>query len=215
MQKINYDRFKLVPDNDERFQLALEELRKFSPNDPPSLSDIYVRLNQGGQALLIALEHLEMQENRVGGHPFTWTIQALRDEWGNVPQPGENIERITPINRKNRKHHPVSAGELNAAIVDGSFSERFEQITRYPVDQKGCFRCTFHDAGYFLFNWGVHFRTGHGMCGKEEFSREPVKTQDGQNMHVWYWRYKEIPASMYDQLPDRTAPKTKRGKQAE
>lgn len=203
MQKINYDRFKLVPDNDERFTLALDELAKFAPDNPPSLSDVYGNLNNGGQAILVALEHLEAQNNRVGGKPFVWKIKVLRDEWGNVPKPGEIVERAIPVNRKNRKFHPVPARVLNSAIVDGSFSERFEDRHQYAVDPKGCIECTFHDAAYFLFNWGVHYKTGYGMCGKDEHSREPVKAPDGQTLHVWYWRYAEVPRAAYETLADR------------
>lgn len=210
--KINYDKFMLVPDNDDRLDLALEELQKFSASDPPDLSDIYTNLNRGGQAILMALDHSEKQNNRVGGNPFMWKIQVLRDEWGNVPQPGEIIARVEPINRKNRKYHPVAARVLNAAKVDGSFSEKFEHRRQYVVDPKGCIECTFHDAGYFLFNWGVHFRTGYGLCGKDEHSREPVKAPNGQTMHIWYWRYAEVPVKEYEKLDPRVAPKTKRGK---
>jgi hypothetical protein len=203
MKNINYDRFKLVIDEDERFRLALDELSKFDPDDPPPLSDVYLNLNEGGQIILIALEHLDRQNNRVGGRPFTWTIQVKRDEWGNVPQPGDVVERVIPINRKDRKHHPVSAREMNAAIVDGSFSERFERRIPYVVDNKGCIRCTYVDAGYFLFNWGVHYKTGFGICGKSEYSEEPVKTPGGQHLHVHYWRYAEAPKEFYDKLPER------------
>lgn len=205
MQKINYDRFKLVPDNDDRVEIALEELNKFSPSDPPPLSDIYANLNNGGQAILIALEALDKQHNRVGGKPFTWKIQVLRDEWGNVPQPGEVVNRVLPINRKNRKSHPVPGRVLNAARMDGSFAEKFEQRVEYVVDPKGCIECTFNDATYFLFNWGVHFRTGYGMCGKDQHSQEPVKSPNGQTLHVWYWRYTEVPADRYEKLPERVA----------
>lgn len=213
--KINYDRFKLVPDNDDRFELAMEELRKFSPDDPPPLSDIYTNLNLGGQALLVALEALENTTNRVGGRPFKWKILVKRDEWGNIPQPGEMIERVIPINRKNRKHHPTPARVLNAAKMDGSFSDKFEQRVQFVVDPKGCIECTFPDAAYFLFNWGVHFRTGYGMCGKDEFSQEPVKTRDGKHLHVWYWRYSEVPKAEYAKLPERVPSTTpKRGRPA-
>lgn len=213
MKTINYDRFKLLVDNDDRFEAALKECEKFSADDPPPLSDVYTNMKNGGQAILIALDHLDKQNNRVGGKPFTWRIEVLRDEWGNIPMPGEVVERVFPVNRKNRKHHPVPARDLNAAIVDGSFSDKYEDRRRYVVDPKGCIQCTFDDATYFLFNWGVHFRTKYGMCGKDEHSREPVKTPEGQTLHVWYWRYAEVPAHEYNKLPERVVDKsTRRGK---
>lgn len=92
---------------------------------------------------------------------------------------------------------------MNAAMIDGSFSERFEANRRYVVDEKGCIQCRFTDAGYFLQHWGVHFRTNRGMCGKPEISKEPCKTRTGEMLHVWYWRYAEVDAAQYAKLSPR------------
>lgn len=213
MNKLNRDNFKNIEDTTARMAAALQELAQFEPRDPPYLSDIFVNLNDGGQAALVALEHHDRaQRMRSGGQPFIWTVQVRRDEWGNVPSPGDKVVRKVPINRKNLDYQPVRSSVLNSAMVDGSFSEKFEDIREFEVDSKGCISCMFDDAGYFLFNWGVHHKTNRGMCGKQEYSTEPVGAPNGNKLHVHYWRYSEVDADDYKKLPKRDkSPRGKRG----
>jgi hypothetical protein len=218
MKRIDYARIRAEQDEVARHEVAKEILSTYRPDNPPYLSDIFVNWKNGGQMLLIALEEQEKEEQRKGvaGKPFTWKILIRRDEFGNVPQPGEVVERVEPINRKDRKHHPVRPGDLNAARTDGTFKEKYESRREYIVDPRGCIECSFQDAGYFLFNWGVHHKTNRGICNKPEHSGEPVKTPDGQHLHVWYWRYSEVDKGTYAELPERTLekPTKKRGRPA-
>lgn len=211
MNKLNRDNFKRIEDKTRRMMAAMEELAQFKADDPPYLSDIFVNLNDGGQTALIALEEQEKsQRMRSGGQPFVWKILVRRDEWGNAPAPGEKVVRRIAINRKNLDHQPIRSTEINAAMVDGSYSEKFEDIREFEVDSKGCISCTFEDAGYFLFNWGIHHKTNRGMCGKQEYSAEPVPSPSGDKLHVHYWRYSEVDVDDYQQLPLREAPKRKK-----
>ena len=61
------------------------ELRKCSPDDPPMLSDLIIGSNDGGLAVLQALEAKrdEDRDSPIETH-FRWTLQVMRDEWGNV-----------------------------------------------------------------------------------------------------------------------------------
>lgn len=201
---IDYKEITDEKDGSRRIDLAVEQLRRFSPDNPPPLSDFYTRLDKGGQSFLVALA--EQEQNAVrGGQQFKWKIQVRRDEWGNVPGPGDVVVRTMPKNLKDRKSSPTPSGEINAAIIDGSFAERFEDRYEYVVDEKGCITCTFTDAGYFLQNWGVHFRTNRGLSGRPEYSKEPCKAPSGGMLHVHYWRYAEVPAADYATLPPRGA----------
>lgn len=204
---IDYDRLRKEEDRTRRIMKAQEELSKFTPDNPPYLSDIRLRLDEGGQPLLIALEEQEKREMRPGGKPFMWKILVRRDEWGNVPQPGEKVVRTIPVNRKNRDHQPVKSQQYNAAMVRGSFEDEYEVKNEYVVDDKGCIECSFTDAGYFLFNWGIHHKTNRGMCDKRELSTEPCKAPSGNMMHVHYWRYSEVDHIDYEALPPRTVDK--------
>jgi len=203
---INFDAIRLAHDDISKMNAAEAELARFSPDDPPCLTDIYLNLNNGGQELLIALERRE-KEDLDGGKPFLWHILAKVDEWGNVPQPGEAVTRTKPANMKTLKHSPVRSDELNSAIVDGSFAERYEKRRNYAVDSKGCIKCSFTDAGYFLFNWGVHYKTGRPLMAKAPHSTEPHKAPNGDMLHLHYYRYAEVPAAEYPKLPDRVAAK--------
>lgn len=210
MTMIDYDRLRKEQDRTRRLMYAQEELTRFTPDNPPYLSDIYTRLDEGGQPLLIALEEQETSAYQRRQKPFTWKILVRRDEWGNIPQPGDVVTRRIPINRKNRDSQPTTSREYNAARVRGSFSTEFEQMIEYPVDEKGCIECTFSDAGYFLFNWGIHHKTNRGMCNKRELSTEPCKAPNGNMLHVHYWRYSEVDAADYEALEPRKKDDTKK-----
>ena len=201
--KLNRDNFKNIEDQQTRTMAVQQELAQFAPDDPPYLSDIYVNLDDGGQAALVGLEQ-QYATNRA--NPFVWKILVRRDEWGNVPAPGEKVVRRIPKNRKwvqNNEAKYTSSAQLNSAKVDGSYSDTFEEVREFEVDDKGCISCTFDDAGYFLFNWGVHHKTGRGMCSKPEYSTEPVAAPNGNKLHVHYWRYSEVDVDDYQQLPQR------------
>lgn len=206
MYRIDYRRITDEKDKTRRMIIAEQELANFTEDNPPCLSEIYTRLSEGGQTLLIALDEQEKREMRPGGHPFKWKILVRRDEWGEIPMPGDVVVRRIPINRKDRDSRPVSPAEINMAKINGSYDERFIQQNEYPVDPKGCIECTFQDAGYFLFNWGVFHKTNRGMTTKPEISQEAVKMPNSDNMkHVWYWRYSEVDADEYAALPTRVA----------
>ena len=176
MNRLDRDKFKDIEDKVERAMVIMEELRQFAPDNPPYLSDIFVNVNDGGQAALIALEqHDQQQRMRPGGRPFEWKILVRRDEWGNAPAPGEKVARRVPINRKfldNNDARYTHSTQINQAKVDGSYPDRFEESREYEVDEKGCITCHFDDAGYFLFNWGIHHKTNRGMCSKPEYSTD-------------------------------------------
>lgn len=215
MNKLNRDVWKNIADKTERMIAVMGELAKFKADDPPYLSDVYVNLVDGGQTALIALDRQEKSQMRPGGHPFTWKILVRRDEWGNPPSPGDKIRRVIPINRKDEDSRPVSPKVFNSARVDGSFANRFEEVREFVVDSKGCITCGFQDAGYFLFNWGIHHKTGYGLSNKPEYSSEPVHppgAPEGTMMHVHYWRYSEVDAEDYEKLPTlKKATSPKRG----
>jgi len=180
----------------------------------PFLSDLIVNISNGAQPLMEALGEREIREmNLPDDQRFRWQIQALRDEWGNVPQPGDSITRTVFKNLTRSDGRPRGSTELSRAKVDGSFEQKFQDHFRYELDEKGCATCGFTAAAYFLNVYGVHCVTGRGMTTKPELSSGPSKAPNGQMLHVHYWRYKEAPAHLYADLP--TIPKTetpKRGK---
>lgn len=191
-KELNFEQVAQIRDKDLRFSKVQDILDEFSQYDPPSLSDIFVNLDFGGQAFLIGLEAQEKIEGTPGGSPFMWRIKVLCDEWGKPVKPGDEIVRVIPINMYDHKGYPVGASRQNAAKMDGSYSKKFERRRVYKVDKDGCIKCSFSDAGYFLFNWGVHYKTGFGMSGKPELSQGPSDHPDGGKRHVHYWRYKEV-----------------------
>lgn len=169
----------------------------------PYLSDLIVNIDNGAQPLMEAIAEREERDlHRPGdGQRWLWTIQVLCDEWGNKPRPGDKVERVVMKGLYKRDGIPVPSTDMSRAKIDGSYSERFEDRFAYPVDNKGCAKCGFTPAGYFLNAYGVHSLTGYAMCRKSELSSGPSKAPNGQMLHVHYWRYKEMDAAMYAALP--------------
>ena len=106
-------------------------------NDVPFLSDLLVNVDHGAQPVLIALANKEMGDvRRPAEKRMVWKIQVLCDEWGNKPQPGEQVEWRVRVGHYRREGIPTSAREISRSIVNGSFSERFKDVSTYTVDRK-------------------------------------------------------------------------------
>ncbi len=202
---------------DRKIDQILSECRR---NDPPFLSDLIVGIGNGAQPLMIALGDLEVNERDVNDDQrLRWKIQVLCDEWGNKPQPGDIVTRKVQkikggLYKKDGK--PVTGIEINRSKIDGSFDRKFVKRIEFKVDKKGCIECGFESAVYFLNNYGVHAKTNYGMPhGKPQTNEKFVNkgrpevgglssAPNGQKIHVWYWRYKEMDAADYKALPNLT-----------
>jgi len=75
MTKLDFDSVRLAEGPVAKQDRVREQLARFSPEDPPNLTDIYMKLNDGGQEFLMALERQE-KESLDGGKPFLWTMLA-------------------------------------------------------------------------------------------------------------------------------------------
>jgi hypothetical protein len=171
-------------------------------NDVPYLSDILIRGGGVGQPVLEELEAMESEAimSRDADSLMKWKLKVIRDEWGNPPRPGDKVIKINklPLNKRGKSLPP---DELNLAMLDGSYAKRFEKHVPYTIDEKGCIECSFTDAGYFLIHHGIHGKTERTMNTKEEHSTEPVDAPNGSKIHVWYWRFMEVDAEDYKNLP--------------
>ncbi len=205
-------------------------LRNCPLDDPPLISDLYVNINNGGQPVLVVLEdmvsgdvHKEFKDR------YSWKIQVMRDEWGNLPQPGDIVRRRMQVGMYTKgigkeTPKPVPGTVISAAKTDGSYDEKYVRELQYVVDEKGCITCPFDSAGYFIRRWGVHPETNRPVFVKKEkleidpksehyqevFEHQRPKPEissnlatapNGMKLHVWYWRYKEIDKETYAKLP--------------
>lgn len=194
------NQFRSIVDRNEKIDAIKSALYQAPEDDPPYLSDLIV---SDDDAITVALSDMEQEAMRTRRDGLTWRLLVIRDEWGNVPQPGEAIDRIIPINRKTRDGKPVSAKDINRAMVDGSYSKKYEDNRSYTIDEKGCISCSFSDAVYFLKHWGIHGKTRTGITYHPEHSQEPCIAPNGQKLHVWYWRFAEVDNAEYAKLGKR------------
>ena len=199
--RFDFEHFPIMLSSKDRVEAIKKQLAPLDKNDPVFLSDCLVRMNDLGTDVLCAVFELDFEETSARRIGYRWKLKVLRDEWGNIPRPGDVVEMVRPKNRKDRDHRPVSPEVLNAAMADGSFSSRFEMKRQYIVDEKGCIECVFEDAVEFLRDYGVHSVTGFALPhGKPEHSQDPAKAPDGSMLHIWYWRYREMDNHQYSQL---------------
>ncbi len=193
------------------------ELAKCEPDTPPALTDLIISEQEGGLQVLQALEAYYKDLHIPDEQRFKWKLIVMRDEWGNVPQPGEDyiLQLKKPYKHANGKD--VTIGQINIDKATGLHDEKWIREVPYKVDAKGCITCTYDHAMIFLRRSGVHYKTGKGgpplSMHKDPHSPEPAKCPDGSQKHKWYWLVKEISAADYEALPNRELNNTpKRGK---
>lgn len=188
-----------INDEDKRDEKIRSILDVLDPDNPPFLSALLAHKDENSaQHTFLILAS--------GQYAFEWRIKALRDEWGNPVNPGDDVTRCMPINRVKMDGDLVTPTVLSKAKKDGSFERKYEKVKKFRVDKYGCFQCGFDDAVYFLNNWGYNLKTRSAVTDKPEYSYEPVDMRDptkGQKKHIHYRRYAEIDREDYALLNSR------------
>lgn len=177
---------------------------KCSPDDPPYISDMIVRFNDGGVYLSQALEARYLDQDAPIESRFKWKLRVIYDEWGNPVKPGDVVKcrRQKPLFTDKRQRKYVSSSEINADKIDGSYDKKWTRTKQYTVDEKGCITCEVRDATLFLVKWGKHGKSNGVLSQhKSKNSGEPGAAKHGDMKHVWYWRYEEVDRDMYKKLP--------------
>lgn len=197
MYRINYFDVVARKTATDRMQALLAEIEKA---DYICLTDAIVHMNQGGAMMLPWLADDEINGLR-SGRPRKFKIQVLRNEWGVTPPELKTVERKITRPLKDSAGRPLTSRMIADMKRRGDFEKRYIETRVFPIDEKGCIECTYEDAASFLQDYGVHFESGVAICGRRETSSGPCKAPDGQQRHVWYWRYKEAPPEVYERLP--------------
>ena len=195
-----------------------DTMNEATTDDPPLLSDL-MAANDAGVMIRMELEEYEKQGTRAPVKKrFTWKLRVLCDEWGNKLSPGDVVyhkrqKGLSRVDKRDDSKIITPTSNLIRAKMDGSYNEKYVEQIEYVVDEKGCIECGFESAGYFIYNNGVHPISNHGICPKPQktnidFTGQPrpeignLKTApDGQDRHVWNWRYKEVTPEDYEKLP--------------
>jgi hypothetical protein len=206
---IPLEKLDAIDDEDKRDDEIRAILSVLPGDNPPFLSVLQVYMAESNAAVQVT----EMLAS--GQFPFRWRIKVLRDEWGRVPPPGEEVVRRMPVNRRKRDGDLVTPRMLTKARKDGSYDLKYIRKVPFKIDNKGCITCGYDDAAYFIFNWGYNLKTRTAVTNKPEYSYEPVDMRDpskGMRKHVRYWRYAEMDKEDYAALPDLTASQNQKRK---
>lgn len=195
----------------ETFNLMIKEvIDSSSVDDPICISDLLANKHRGGAPIIVELSKRDNEMHLRQMPRYRWKIEVLRDEWGNIPGPGDVITRTHKRPLDYGEGKPIPGSELSQMKIDGSYENELEYKTEFVVDDKGCIDCTLHDAIHFLNLWGVHYKSKKPLCDKKATSGGPVAhpyltNDDGSPrlMHVHYHRYKEADKHRYSQLPKR------------
>lgn len=168
-------------------------------NEAPFLSDFLAEKTSWGGMPLQYIGEAEAEEAKFGGHQLQFRLKVNRDEWGNVPAPGDDVIHLVP-NAAWRKATPTD--ESNARRT-GTYDTKYKMPIKFKVDSKGCILCSFQSAVFFLNNFGVHCESREPLTKKPELSTEPVLVKKGstEKKHVWYWRFEEVTDEQYKELP--------------
>lgn len=183
------------------------------------LTDAITNYSFGGQ---IMLERLMRDDKDLAptGDNRKWKLFVMRDEWGNVPKPGDKVVREILRPFKDRAGRKLRSTAMNDMRRRGTFNRDLVIRREFTVDDKGCIECTYDDAAWFLQEHGVHFEdTGAAICGRREIAGGQCRAPDGNMRTVWYWRYWEAPPWVYDKLPSlnqkKSAPRGRPKKEAD
>ena len=219
-------------DNNERRRYVEDVIKQCTPDNPIYLGNIIPRATKDGVYVTIALGAQEQSGMRGGqDNRMKWKIQfggkingkEMRgDEWGSNPMPGDKIVRLIPkslVRGFGEERCLVPSGERNAAIMDGTYEEKFMDRIEYTVDKKGCCEMPFSDAMYYLSNYGIHGKSGRALCGKPQTSRDPCESperdKDGNPKMklIWYHRCAELDRDDYAAARNRKKPRKEKAVQ--
>jgi len=204
--EIDWNGLQKISEIEKKSKMVDEIVAGCEPGDPIYLSDCIVRGGADGAIVLMSLAEQEEFAKSEMLTPMMWRLLVIRDEWDNVPNPGDIVYKVTmkPLKKgSGNATKAISSGARNLAKMDGSYSEQFETRRPYIVDEKGCILCSFTDAGYFLHTRGMHSKSNRPMTTQKSPSAEPVLAPDGKMHLVHYYLYKEITAEAYEKLPNR------------
>jgi len=191
---------KASSDSPKQLRSVLSKILEQNRTKRIYLSDVLANINNGGQALNIALslDYAKTLKSKV--RPPTWRLKVIRDQWGNPPQPGDTVKAVRN-KRLVEDGVMVTHHDQNAAKMEGTYEERYTDTVDFEVDSKGCIECDWDDTILFLNLWGIHGVSKAGITTKPEHTEEPVDCPNGQKLHAWYRRYYEVTEEMYKDLP--------------
>lgn len=173
----------------------------FTPKDPPYLTDILLQWKNGGLFVLEALAKWDKRYNRTEKE-MLWTLRVTRDDWGNPAHEGMIVKRKIHRERKTPDGSMVGSNDLTIDRQRGVYDQKWTDTREFKLDKKGCFKCTYHDAVYFLRTYGINERSGTPISyHTTPHTGDPVKAPNGDMIHVWYHRYSEVDNEMYQALP--------------
>lgn len=195
-KRVNYGVINQAKNESQRIDLLEAEIKKV---DYICLTDAIAHPDMCGPVMLNYLQNEEIQNMRMGTQ-HKWKIQVIRDEWGEPPVKGGVIIREIMKPLVDKTGRMLTSKVINDMRRRGSFEEKFIEKREFVIDSMGCVECSYDDAVYFLTTYGVHFETGHALCGYKELSSGPCRAPGGGMKHVWYWRYKEAPPWVYSKL---------------
>ena len=225
---IDWSRIYSAPNSDAALTALDSEIERVGY---VCLTDCFANINRGGAGVL---QRLDPASAYIDGAltPLDdaaerrYKILVMRDEWGNVPQPGDKV--IHKIAKPFKDARGRRLPSKNPYLRDGTYERKFMNVREYTVDERGCIECDYRSAAFFISQYGVHYDPkGGAVCRRKELSGgtcrvmgpdgAPIPLLDGNGnqmvdangnprfveKYVWYWRYKEVPPWDYENLPLR------------
>ncbi len=169
-----------------------EHLREyFADTDNVDLTDILSKRKRGAGSVLRYIEHW--------GKGKTAILKPLRKRDGSPYKPGDKVEWVRdthnrkPLGGVPGKGRKVSSAEMQDMIMQGE-DDCFTEMGSAIVDKNGFITIPVKDAVSNLYLFGVHHKSGKGICNKPEFRKRVTKDIYGKVTESlrWNWLFKEV-----------------------
>ena len=196
--------------------------KAFGSGDYIAVTDALANRNKGG-ALVLKYLDIETKQGMTGADGYreldqrrTFKLRCIRRTDGTEYRPGETVEWEVSRGNRDSRGNKLTGQQINEMLIRGDRGKLYQK-KRFTVDEKGCIEVGYIDAATLLTKFGVHYLSGLSICGRREFSRQKQTDANDKVTHhnIWYWRFKEVPPTDYENLPvlsagDDTEVKTRR-----
>lgn len=196
MQRIDYNVINSAKNTDGRMSALEAEVARCGY---VSLTDALAHPDMCGPVMLAWLQQDEAKNMRTGQQQ-KWHIQVLTDEWGNKPSKGGIVKRKLALPPVDKAGRTLRSNVVKDMQRRGTWERDYVETREFVIDEKGCIECSYDDAVYFLSQYGIHFETRAGLCGRREISSRQCKSPEGGMKYIRYWRYVEAPPWVYKDL---------------
>lgn len=180
----------------------------FASGEYIAITDAMANRNKGGSLVLKWLDE-EFKHGMTNSDGYRedstkrmFKLFCIRRTDGSEYKPGDVVTWEVSRGNRDKRGRKLSGQQINEMLIRGD-RDKLYQSKGFKVDAKGCIEISYRDASTLLSKFGVHYKSGLSICGRREFSRQRFTDDNDKVIHknIWYWRFKEVSPTDYENLP--------------